>query len=252
MLNNAIVHGMSILEAFGPKSFMLSLAEIARKTGLPKASVYRILKTFTELNYLKYDDKSKKYYLGPKVLSLGFTALQSMDVHEIARPFLKKLSDECNKTVNLAVLDNHEVVYIDRIRVHDIRDFTISIGTRMPVYNTAVGKAITASLNEPELTALIAQIKSDPAFLRLFGNETRLRKVLDEIRQSGFATGEEEFLKGIIAVAAPLRSQNGVHSAINIVAPSSVASIGELKEQYVPKLIETSEQISELLAGTPS
>ncbi len=102
---NSLSRGLTILECFTRRKQYLSLAEITKMIGVPKATVFRLLHTMRELNYLKYDFPNKKYYLGPKVLSLGFSVLQSLEVCEIARPYLEKLARECDKTVNVSMLD---------------------------------------------------------------------------------------------------------------------------------------------------
>ena len=141
---NSLNNGLLILECFTPFKNNLSLSETCKLTGLSKATVFRLLKTLSQLNYLRYDSRNKKYYLGPKVLSLGFTVLQGMEIREIARPYIERLSEECRKTVNLAVIDGLEMVHVDRIRFPDVRDLNISIGSRIPAYNTALGRAVLA------------------------------------------------------------------------------------------------------------
>lgn len=117
------------------------------------------MKTLSEMNYLRYDEPSKRYYLGMRVVSLGVSVLQSMELREIARPYLEMLSRECNRTVNLAVLEKEEMVYIERIRVPSLRDFSLfvsSVGNRMPVWNTSVGRAVLAYLKPEKLREIIA------------------------------------------------------------------------------------------------
>ncbi len=131
---NSLNNGLLILECFTPFKINLSLSETCKLTGLSKATVFRLLKTLSQLNYLRYDSRDKKYCLGPKVLSLGFTVLQGMEIREIARPYIERLSEEFRKTINLAVLDGIEMVHVDRIRFPDVRDLNMSIGSRIPAY----------------------------------------------------------------------------------------------------------------------
>jgi IclR family pca regulon transcriptional regulator len=110
ILVNSLVRGLLVLECFTPQKHQFTLAELSKLVDIPKSSLYRVVKTLCEMNYLRYDEQNKRYYLGPKVLSLGFSVLQSMELREIARPYIEKLSRECNKTVNLAILDKYEMV----------------------------------------------------------------------------------------------------------------------------------------------
>jgi len=244
ILSNSLVRGLLVLECFNPRKDSYTLADLSRLVDIPKSSLYRVVKTLSEMNYLRYDDQSKRYYLGTRVLSLGFSVLQSMELREIARPYIEKLSRECNKTVNLAILDKHEMVYVERIRVPGIRAFNISIGNRIPVWSTAVGKAVLAHLEPAKLKALLKQLERIPEFKM---GERILAKALDQVRRDGFAINDQEFLRGIRAVAVPIFSPDGVNCAINIVVEPEEVSIDELRNYYAPKLIRMGKELSRAL-----
>jgi IclR family transcriptional regulator, pca regulon regulatory protein len=241
VLANSLVRGLVVLECFRPHKDSFTLAELSRLVDIPKSSLHRVVKTLSEMSYLRYDEQAKRYYLGTRVLSLGFSVLQSMELREIARPYLEKLSRECNKTVNLAILDKHEMVYVERIRVPGIRAFNISIGNRIPVWSTAVGKAVLAHLEPEKLKALLKQLKELPEFKR---GENRMVRALDQVRKDGFAINDQEFLRGIRAVAVPIFSPDGVTCAINIVVEPEEVSIDELRNYYAPKLIRVGKELS--------
>ncbi|MGZ3648864.1 MAG: IclR family transcriptional regulator, partial [Syntrophales bacterium] len=101
----SLTRGLLVLECFSPQKDSFTLSDLAKLLVIPKSSLHRVMKTLSRMNYLRYEEQSKRYYLGMRVLSLGFSVLQSMELREIARPYLEKLSRECNKTLNLAVLD---------------------------------------------------------------------------------------------------------------------------------------------------
>ena len=245
---NSLRKGLLVLECFTPVKCSLSLSETCELTGLSKATVFRLLKTLSQLNYLRYNLRDKKYYLGPRVLSLGFAVLQGMEVREIARPYIERLSEECRKTVNLAVLDGREMVHVDRIRFPDVRDLNISIGSRIPAYNTALGRAVLAHQGKEKLREILTDICKDPKGFKCVGkNAEKLIEILEKVRKKGFATGDEEFEKGIRAIAVPLFSPNGVAYSINVVVPSATVSMDELKIKYAPKLIKIGQEISEML-----
>jgi IclR family pca regulon transcriptional regulator len=245
---NSLKNGLSILECFTPLKYDLSLSETCKLTGLSKATVFRLLKTLSQLNYLRYDSRNKNYYLGPRVLSLGFAVLQGMEVREIARPYIERLSEECRKTVNLAVMDRVEMVHIDRIRFPDVRDLNISIGSRIPSYNTALGRAVLAHQEKEKFREILKEISKDPKVVKCVGKDGKiLTKILEKVRKEGFATGDEEFEKGIRAIAVPLFSPTGVAYAINVVVPSDTVSMNDLKIKYGPKLIKIGKEISEML-----
>lgn len=245
---NFLSRGLLILECFTPNRHHFSLSELSKNTHISKSTVFRILKTLCEMNYLKYDSQNKKYYLGAKVLSLGFSVLQSMELRDIARPYIEKLSRECNKTVNLAILDKHEMVYIERVRVPGLRNFNISIGNRIPVWNTAVGKAVLAHLEEERLNEIIKELKELPE-CNISGK--KLMKELGEVRKNGYAVNDQEYLRGVRAVAVPVFSPNEVTCAINIIGEPEEVSMIELRNIYAPKLIKLGKELSEALGFQP-
>ena len=245
---NALSRGLLILECFTPNQHQFSLSELSKNTHISKSTVFRILKTLCDMNYLKYDSQNKKYYLGAKVLSLGFSVLQSMELREIARPYIEKLSRECNKTVNLAILDRHEMVYIERVRVSGLRNYNISIGNRIPVWNTAVGRAVLAYLEQEPLKGIIKKLKGFPEY-RI--SEKKFLKALEEVRKDGYAINDQEFLKGVRAVAVPVFSPNGVTCAINIIVEPEEVSMVELRNKYAPKLIRLGKELSDVLGYRP-
>ena len=245
---NSNIKGVLILECFSPNRPHLSQSEIQKITNISKATVFRLVKTLTDLNYLKYDPGNKKYFLGPKVLSLGFSVLQSLEVREIARPYLEKLSRECNKSVNLLMLDGIEMVFVERIRVPGPRDYNVSIGSRIAVYNTAAGRAVLAYLEQEKLSSVIREIQGAPSAVRHIGqNGERLFQILSKVKREGFATNDEESAKGLRAIAVPILSSEGVACAIDLIVAPEEVSLKELRKEYAPRLVETGKEISEAL-----
>jgi IclR family pca regulon transcriptional regulator len=245
---NSNIKGVLILESFTPGKPHLSQWEIQKATNISKSTVFRLVKTLTDLNYLKYDPGNRKYFLGPKVLSLGFSVLQSLEVREIARPYLEKLSRECNKSVNLLMLDGIEMVFVERIRVPGPRDYNVSIGSRIAVYNTAAGRAVLAYLGQEKFSAVIREIQGVPSAVRHIGqNGERLFQILSKVKREGFATNDEESAKGLRAIAVPILSSEGVACAIDLIVAPEEVSLKELRKEYAPRLVETGKEISEAL-----
>jgi IclR family pca regulon transcriptional regulator len=247
-LANSNIKELLILECFTPSRPRLSQSEIQKITNISKSTICRLVRALTELGYLKYDSESKKYYLGPRVLSLGFSVLQSMEVREIARPYLERLSRECNKSVNLLMLDRDEMVFIERIRVPGPRDYNISIGSRIPIYNTAAGKAVLAYLDRERLEQIINEIKKDDEIAQNIGENGRiLITSLNKVRREKYAINDEESQKGVRAIGVPVFSSEGVAYAMDLVVPSEEISINELRSIYAPKMIKMGKEISEAM-----
>lgn len=247
-LVNSLSRGLLILESFTARQPRLFPSQIQTLTNIPRATLFRLLKILKGLNYLKYDSESKKYYLGPSVLRLGFSVLQTLEAREIIRPYLEKLSRKFNRSIGLLMLDNCEMVYIERIRVPSLRDFNISVGSRIAVYPTAAGKAVLAYLNKEKLKQIIDELKKDGQAAQYIGkNGEKLFNSLDEVRRQGYSMNNEELFKGVRGIAVPIFSAEGVTYAINTAVPPEEVSVDDLRNIYAPELMAVGKDISRLL-----
>ena len=247
-LSNSVSRALSILECFSPMSPHLTGSEIQKLTNVPRSTVFRLLATLTALNYLKQDGESRKYFLGPRVLSLGFTVLQNQEGRDIARPYLQKLSREFNRSVNLLMPDKDEMVFIERIRVPGLTDLNIGIGGRIPMYNTGAGRAVLAHMSPERFREVVELIKKNRQAARHIGeNGEKLKEGLEEVRRLGYALNDRESDRSIRAVAVPVFSSGGVSYAAHIVSTPEEVSVEEFKRVYAPRLVEVGREISEAL-----
>jgi DNA-binding IclR family transcriptional regulator len=243
--SSSLARGLSVLECFGrDKRNRYTLSEFAKRLNMPKSSIYRVLKTLSRMGYLRYEEHSKHYYLGVRVLSLGFALLEGMELREIARPYMEMLSRECNKTVNLTILDGMEMVYVERVSVRSIRAYNISVGSRLQPWNSAAGKAALAYLDSSTVSQMLKKAKEEGVFT---GDEETFMSTLADVRKNGFAENNQEQRAGILAIAVPVFSSKGVTGAINLIAEPEDVSIDVLKMDYAPKLMKIGRQLSEAL-----
>src|SRR3954449_2856793 len=164
--SQSLERGLAVLSAFRSGRPLLGISELGREVGLSRSTTHRYVATLATLGYLQQDAVTRKYRLGPRVLDLGFSAINSMELREISVPHLQQLSDETGYTVNMAVLDGSDVVYIERCRSsrqgqRDI-DLNLHVGSRLPAYCTSMGKVLLAFLPDEERTALLDQIELSP------------------------------------------------------------------------------------------
>jgi IclR family pca regulon transcriptional regulator len=200
------------------------------------------------LGYLQQDADTRKYRLGPRVLDLGFSAINSMELRQISAPHLKALSDETKHTVNMAVLDGSDIVYIERCRAPGPReiDLNLHVGARLPAYCTSMGKVLLAFLPAPELDALLDEIELTRRGPNTITARRRLLEELEQVRRRGLAVNNEELASGLRSIAAPVWSQGGdVVAAINIAVHRSLVSMDELFDRLAPALVDTAGAISE-------
>ncbi len=252
-LSNSLSLGLSILENAARRKDSFSLSEMAKILGAPKTTAFRLLKTLSELNYLKYDISTKRYSLGTQFLLLGVSSFQRMEIREVSKLYLEELSRKWDKSINILVFDKTEMIYIERTKVSNVRELNINIGTRVPVYSTAAGMAVLAYLDRTELIKVINVLKSYPdSFREIGGDGTKLVASLKEVKANGFAAIDKEQEKGIRAVAAPIFSHSGERYAINVAVASDIVSMTVLKKEYAPALMRVASQISNALGYSTS
>ncbi|MGH3137033.1 MAG: IclR family transcriptional regulator [Gaiellaceae bacterium] len=247
--SQSLERGLAILSSFTPTRPLLGVSELARAVDLSRSTAHRYVATLAELGYLKQDPATRKYRLGPRVLDLGFSAISSMELRELAAPHLQELSDTTGRTANMAILDGAEVVYIERCRASQPRqreiDLNLHVGSRLPAYCTSLGKVLLAFLPDDERRSLLARMELVRRGRNTIVGRSALKNELVRVRFSGIAVNNEELANGLRSIAAPVRSQSGeVVAAINLAVHRSLGSMDELVAQLRPALERTAAQIS--------
>ena len=155
----ALARGLDILRAFHAGEGMLGNQEIAHRTGLPKPTVARLTHTLTELGYLNYIRRFRKYELGASVLALGYAAISSMDVRRASRQPLEQLAHALNASTALGGRDRHSMIYLEACRGPSVVAITHDVGTRVPMASTAMGRAYLFSLPDADRNKQIDAIR---------------------------------------------------------------------------------------------
>jgi IclR family pca regulon transcriptional regulator len=217
--------------------------------GLSRSTTHRYVATLAALGYLQQDGSTKKYRLGPRVLDLGFSAINSMELREVAAPHLRELSDDTGYTVNMAILDGLDIVYVERCRSsrrgqREI-DLNLHVGARLPAYCTSLGKILLAFLPAGERVARLEEIDFVRRGPNTLTSKTALIAELKRARDDGFAINNEELAYGLRSIAAPILSHDGeAAAAINLAVHSSMVSMKDLVARLSPTLRRAAEEIS--------
>jgi IclR family pca regulon transcriptional regulator len=247
--SQSLERGLAILSSFRSGSPLLGVSDLAREVGLSRSTTHRYISTLAALGYLQQDTGTRKYRLGPRVLDLGFSAINSMDLRELAAPHLQQLSDETGRTVNMAVLDGADIVYIERCRTsqrgqRDI-DLNLHIGSRLPAYCTSMGKVLLAGLEPEQQREVLEQVQFTPRGPNALTDLEELLAELERVRVAGLAVNNEELAYGLRSIAAPVRSQSGeVVAAINLAVHRTIVSLDSLVAHLGPQLKHTAAEIS--------
>src|SRR6267154_1040583 len=151
----AVERALNILEAAAERREGLTNSEISHKLAIPKSSASYILRTLERRGYLRRDRATGRYHLGLKILSLGGDARANLDLAEVALPFMQALEERIHLTVHLAVLDQGEAVYIEKVEAPGFFKVNTWVGRRMYLHSTSVGKCLLAWLPKQEIETMV-------------------------------------------------------------------------------------------------
>jgi IclR family acetate operon transcriptional repressor len=192
-----------------------------------------------------------RFRLGTQALSLSQKVLASIDLPEVARPYMRQLSDLTNETVNLSLREGTEILYIARVEGSQSIRMTSTIGTRSHLHSTAMGKALLAFLPAEEQTPLVERLTLLPCTPATITERALLLKELAAVRQQGFAIDNEENETGVRCMGAPIFDHMGYpFAAISISGPAYRTSMAQLQEFSRP-LTEAVHAISAHLGHVP-
>jgi IclR family transcriptional regulator, pca regulon regulatory protein len=246
--SQSLERGLAILGCFTPERPVLGISDIADELGMSRSTTHRYVITLVALGYLE-QGASRKYRLGLRVTDLGMSALNSTGLREHSRPYLEELRQRTSYTVNLAVLDGGEILYVDRARSfrrgQNKIDLGLQPGSRLPAYCTSMGKLLMAYLPENEQRDLLNELKLDKHGPNSITSKKALRTELDHIREENFAVNDQELAAGLHSISAPVRSETReVVAAVNMAAHNSMISLEELVDALGPHLVSTADRIS--------
>jgi IclR family transcriptional regulator, pca regulon regulatory protein len=249
----SLSHGLAILEAAADSTSDISLAELAKRVGFKKTSTWRLAHTLVELGYLHQDPQTRNFRPAARVLALGYAYFEALDLKQLSLPFLRELWARHNETVNMAVLNGDELIYVERISTSQIVNINLHVGSRLPLYCTSLGRVLVSEMTDRWLQEYIQRIASDPQARKYAqGGGRRLRQALEETRKTGYAINDQELVKGLRAVASPVRDRTSqIIAAICVSVPSSRVSLSDLRRVVAPDLLATAEKISRALGYLP-
>ena len=237
-----------ILDCLYSGDSLLTLEEITKKTGYKKTTCFRLLKTMRSLGLLELSPATKKYQYGPRLVTVGLSALKNMNLRNSAMPILQQLRDDTRETINLTILSGTEILYVERLMSDYLVNVNVNVGDRLPVYCASMGKVILAFLPESRMKKIISSTKFEPKTDRTIVSESALIKELAEIRTQGFAINDEELEKGLRAVAAPIINYTGeAFAAINIAWTTARRPDRAVFSEFSQKIMAAAEQISGLM-----
>ena len=225
----SLARGLEILDLLADAEQGMGIGEFANHLNVDKSSASRLLHTLASYGYAEQDADTRRFTLGPRVVTLSNRVLNRMPLRDHAHPFLRKLTHETGECSHLAILSQGKALYIDQVESPSILRVESEIGTMSPLHCTALGKVLLAFNRHAQVDAL-------PMFTpRTITDPEALKLHIEQVRRQGYASDVEEHVPGVRCIAAPVYGFNGrVVGAIGISGPA-----GRVSYEKLPALTET-------------
>lgn len=240
----SIVRALSLLEALEDSRGEVGIAELSKRVGLHVSTVHRILATLVARGYARQNPETGRYALGAKALHLAESYLGQMDLRQMVRPVLERLSQETGETANLVILDRREALYLDKVESPQSLRIFSRIGRRAPLHCTAVGKVLLAYRSKAQVDVLLGRGPLERLTRHTITSIGQVRRDLEKVRDQGFALDREECEEGACCIAVPIKNAQGdVEAALGISAPTTRLTPRRV-EELIPLMLRTGREVS--------
>ncbi len=244
-----LARGLDVLELFAASGPELSQKEISDALGLPMPTVHRLTALLTERSWLDRDPATRRLRLGLEMARLVPALMAGMRLPELARPHLLRLASDVHETVNVAILQGPDIVYLLSQSGDRLLTSQVMVGMRLPAHCTALGKCLLAQLPEEVARAALGDEPYERRTERTLTRWKQLAPDLAAIREAGVSVSEEEFEIGLVSIAVPARWIDGPGTgAINVSLPSGRAT-PEFREELTRGLLAAAREIDREMVG---
>jgi len=243
---SALAQGIAVLQLFSRARPVLTAPQVAQELDLPRATVFRLLRTLEATGFLQRGSDERQFKLGPAILTAGFEYLASLDLVEAAQPILQRLRDETGLSSHMAVRDGREIVYVARYPARTTLSSPVNIGTRFAAHATVMGRMLLCNFSDEQLRELFPR---EP--LPRFTDQTpttraALKAILAEDHARGYAVSQSFFERGVSAIAAPVRDRAGLAvAAINVTAIDAYIDLDTMHGALKDAVLRAASEISQ-------
>jgi DNA-binding IclR family transcriptional regulator len=242
----ALARGLEILRCFRDNEVTLSNSDFSERTGLPKATISRLTHTLCALDYLVADSRVGTYRLSGGVLQLGYGVLSGMDIAERAEHEMSALRDGPNSYITVALGEQHrlEVVYLVTKRSFEGVSLAIRVGSRLPIFHSAIGRAILVGMGAEDRERVFAFARAESAEREADGR-ANYAEALAEYQEKGFCSGYGTWRSDVNGIAVPVYSLGGKRVyGLNVGGPAFRVKKRQLEGVYGPRLIKAAQVLS--------
>ncbi len=238
---NSLIKSLKVLEHLIENGEM-GILELVEATGMSKSTVHRILITFKHTGYVDQNKANSKYYPTFKIFQLGTKAANRVPLKKIIRPYLQEIFSKCHETVNFGIVDNYNLIYVDKIVTSEPLRVDLEIGNKVSAYSTGIGKAILAFTDDLDISSI--------NFVKMTENTVdspeKFKSQLEFIRKNGYIIEHEEYIPGLTCLAVPIRNREGrAVAGISISVPSMRLN-DQREKELVSLLLDTVNKIGKI------
>jgi len=229
----SIDRAVAIIECFSVNKRELKLSEIANMLDLNKSTVHGIINTLKYHGFVDQDELTLRYRLGVRFIEFGDTVINSMSIRNVAFPVIDDICGKIEETVHIAMLDGSDVIYIEKKECTQSIKTSTKIGVRIPAYVTADGRIILCHMEKNKLMDIFPRcIKKLTA--NTVTDKHKMMQMFEEMKESGYALDNQETVKGIICVAAPIFDHEGnVKFSLSVTGPAMRLNEDKIKELII-------------------
>jgi len=239
----SLARGLEVISAFTKSRPKMTLSDIARSTGMTRATVRRLLLTLVREGYADKDDKL--FFLKPKVLKLGYSAVSSMSMLDVIQPVMNELADKLQESVFAAVLAGEEVFYVARASADRLINVGITVGKRAPAFAVSTGRILLAAEPEEVRERYLDSVRLEKLTPNTVTSKVKLRALIEEARLTNYSIVDQEMEAGLGAISVPIRNGEGkVIAALNVCCPSSRSTIQDMQKHILPEMMAASQKIT--------
>ncbi|HEY0277369.1 MAG TPA: IclR family transcriptional regulator C-terminal domain-containing protein [Solirubrobacterales bacterium] len=237
----AFGRGLAVIAAFDAENPRMTLSDAARRAGVTRAAARRLLHTLVQLGYVRAEDRY--FTLTPKILELGYSYLSALGLPEIGLPYLTQVAETVKESAYMTVLDGKETVCVAAVPMRRIWNASITVGTRLPAYATAAGRAILAFEDEATVDEFLASAELKQVTPFTTTDPEALREALAKARKQGYSVVDDELEEGLRTVAVPILGESGVLASLSVSTLARPAATAGARKKMAPALQEARAEI---------
>lgn len=244
LMVNSVEKTFRVLRVFDGMRPSLSLSEISELAGLDVSATQRFTHSLVKMGYLEKNPVNKRFALTVKVLELGHSYVRSSNLVKQAMPYLLHINRETEETTNLTILNGTDIVFVSRYLSRHVLNADVVIGTRLPAYCTAPGRAILSHLSRLEVEEILRNTEFSAVTSHTPRTAAAVLNKTEQARAKGYALQVEEYFYGDMSVAAAVVDAQGIPlGAINIAVSTSRYSPADLETKFAPLVVAAARSL---------